>query len=142
MRGDALEQYGKGDHAGDDGASMHRSVGDQLAFAVAAMTVGGMRSVQGHGGFRVIAQIAFRMWWRQAAPPRDFVARLAGRLHVSSQNINGGEQGAPGALSTDFAQMASAALARSARLRSLGSSRALRRRIDFGVTSTSSSSWM
>jgi hypothetical protein len=34
----------------------------------------------------------------------------------------------------------SAAFARSARLRSLGSSRALRRRIDFGVTSTNSSS--
>ncbi len=36
----------------------------------------------------------------------------------------------------------SAAFDRSARLRSLGSSSALRRRIDFGVTSTSSSSWM
>src|SRR5271170_7181158 len=36
----------------------------------------------------------------------------------------------------------SATLDRSARLRSLGSSTVLRRRIDFGVTSTSSSSWI
>ena len=36
----------------------------------------------------------------------------------------------------------SAALLRSARLRSFGSSSAFLRRMDFGVTSTSSSSWM
>jgi hypothetical protein len=36
----------------------------------------------------------------------------------------------------------SASLRRSSRLRSCGSSNRLRKRIDFGVTSTNSSSWM